>query len=226
MTHKIIDAQKMLQIKKNYFVINEPETFKKDLCIHFVMSTYETKNICKMSQLYAGLSDLADTNSPNQIVMPIPNNNSAFTMSTKPHSKQPNPNTKPKYILTLAQKILSPLSRPSELQGISADLINFVRKTSFEFRQLNFPKWFSDQDKKKFVHLNFVLRDTLEMDPFWQAIPYTTLNLLSCSSSCITCLLSDIFQAVYSNYKTEILIISSKNGMKGVKHAEEIKMRL
>jgi len=216
----------MLQIKKNYFTINEPEPAKKDLCIHFVMTTCETKNVCKMSQLYAGLSELTDTNLPNPIV--IPNNNSAFTISTKTHSKNPNPNpkSKPKYILTLAEKILSPLSRPSELQGISADLINFVRKTSFEFRQLDFPKWFSDQDKKKFVHLNFVLRDTLEMDPFWQVIPYTTLNLLSSSSSCITYLISDIFHAVYSNYKTEILIIASKNGMKGVKHAEEIKTRL
>jgi hypothetical protein len=181
-----------------------------------------------MSQLYAGLSDLTDANSPNSnsMSMPMSNNNSAFVRSTKTYANNPNPKPQPKYILTLAQKILSPLTRPSELQGISADLINFVRKTSFEFRQLDFPKWFSEYDKKKFVHLNFVLRDTLEMDPFWKVIPYTTLNLLSSSSSCITCLLGDIFQAVYSNYKTEILIIGSKNGMKGVKHAEELKSHL
>lgn len=124
--------------------------------------------------------------------------------------------------ISLAQKILSPLTRPVELTCISHELIDFIKLIASEFKLLNFPKWFSDPDKKKRVRLNIVFKDTLKMNPNWGYFPFTTLNVLSNSTRHISCFINDIFNAVFTKYASGVAIIATKNGLKEVEYANNL----
>jgi hypothetical protein len=210
----------MLRITKNYFLpkdahLNEFET-------HFVLVTEQTKNLCKMAETYAATSELSGQLKEEEVINnfgPIVARNDKKTTKTK-HTRYASVVTSS--VITLAQKILSPLTRPVELEGISKELIDFVKSIASEFKELAFPDWFSDPDRKKRVRLNIVFKDTLDSSRFWACVPFTKLSALSCSTDKISILINNIFHAVFSRYKSEVSIISSKNGLNEVNYGGEI----
>ena len=209
----------MLRITKNYFLpkdahLNEFET-------HFVLVTEQTKNLCKMAETYAATSELSGQIKEEVInnFGPIVARNDKKTTKTK-HTRYASVVTSS--VITLAQKILSPLTRPVELQGISQVLIDFIKTIADEFKELAFPDWFSDPDRKKRVRLNIVFKDTLDSSRFWACVPFTKLSALSCSTDKISILINNIFHAVFSRYKSSVVLISSKTGLTESKCAAEL----
>jgi len=212
--------RKMLRITKNYFLPKDAHL--NDFETHFVLVTEQTKNLCKMADLYAAIAELSGQLKEEEVI-----NN--FTPIVSRNNRSP----KVKHtqyttiisttIITLAQKILSPLTRPIEMQGISQELIDFVKTIAAEFKELAFPDWFSNPDRKKRVRLNIVFKDTLDSSKFWRCVPFTKLSTLLCASDNISVLINDIFQAVFSKYKSSVVIIASKNGLNEVNYSGEIK---
>jgi len=212
--------QKMLRITKNYFL--PKDAHMNDFETHFVLVTEQTKNLCKMAVLYSAIAELTGQLKEEEVI-----NNFAPIVSRNNRS----PKVKhTQYativsttIITLAQKILSPLTRPIELQGISKELIDFVKTIAAEFKELAFPDWFSDPDRKKRVRLNIVFKDTLDSSRFWRCVPFTKLSTLSYSNDSVSVLINDIFQAVFSKYKSAVVIIASNTGLNKVNYSGEIK---
>lgn len=209
----------MLRITKNYFLPKDAHL--NDFETHFVLVTEQTKNICKMAQLYAAITELSGQLKEEEVI----NNFGPIVARNERRVKVKHT----KYttivsttIITLAQKILSPLTRPVELQGISQELIDFVKTIAAEFKELAFPDWFSDPDRKKRVRLNIVFKDTLTSSKLWRCIPFTKLSTLLCSNDNISSLINDIFHAVFSRYKSNVSLISSKNGLNEVNYGCEI----
>lgn len=212
--------KKMLRITKNYFLPKDAHL--NDFETHFVLVTEQTKKLCAMAQLYSSVSELSGQLKEEEVINnfgPIVsrNNRSAKVKHTKYTTIVSTT------IITLAQKILSPLTRPVELQGISQDLIDFVKTIADEFKELAFPDWFSDPDRKKRVRLNIVFKDTLTSSRLWRCIPFTKLSALLCSNDNISSLINDIFHAVFSRYKSAVVIIASKNGLNEINYSGEIK---
>ena len=218
----------MLQIKKNYFhttvdlgniaLKEQPET-------HFVLTTNQTNNLCKMAQTYAIVSELAgqleeEEEENNKFSIPV---SKRYSLSKK-RAKCVNIVTTS--LATLAQKIISPLTRAFELEGISEELIKTVKEIASNFKQMGFPQWFSDPDKKKRVTLDLVFKDTLKLHPYWSSIPFTTMNRMTTSTENISMFIIDIFRAVYPNYTSKITFISSKNGLKELPYAQDVKLFL
>jgi hypothetical protein len=211
----------MLRITKNYFLpkdahLNEFET-------HFVLVAEQTKNLCKMADLYSAIAELSGQLKEEEVInnfAPIVSRNERKTIKTKQTQYTTIVSTT---IITLAQKILSPLTRQIELQGISQELIDFVKTMAKEFKELAFPEWFSDPDRKKRVRLNIVFKDTLTSSRLWRCVPFTKLNALSYSSDNISVLFNDIFHAVFSRYKSTVLIIASNTGLSEINYSGEIK---
>jgi hypothetical protein len=195
----------MLRITKNYFhPKDENENANaKDVETHFVLTTEQTKNLCKMAHLYAAIDELCGQLKEEEVVQ---NFGPVVTKTNKRSTIK-----RPKYttvvsstVITLAQKILSPLTRPVELEGISQELIDFVKSIGNEFKELSFPEWFTDTDRKKRVQLDIVFKDTLDSNKYWNYVPFTKLNTLLFSTENISEMINNIFQAVFSNYKSKM----------------------
>jgi len=208
----------MMRITKNYFHTNDAPTET-----NYVLTTDETKKFCQMVQLYAMTSEIS-----GQIKEETVRDYESIVPQNKSSLKK-----RPQFkavvtidFITLAQKILSPLTRPIELNGVPKDLIDFVKETANDFKQINFPKWFSDPDKKKVVQLHIVFKDTLESSPYWCCVPFTKLNALSNSRSYIINFINDIFHAVFSKYKSSVVLVSSKTGLTESKHSTELQQFL
>ena len=212
----------MMRITKNYF--NADGLSKEDTKeTNYVLTTDETKKFCKMVRLYAAVSELSGQIKEETIrnyEPPVPQNKT----SLKRHPQSRTVVTTE--FITLAQKILSPLTRPIELNGVPKDLIDFVKEMANDFKLINFPKWFSDPDKKKSVQLHIIFKDTLESNPYWCCVPFTKLNTLTNSRSYITNFINDIFQAVFSRYKSSVVLVSSKTGLSESKYSAELQQFL
>jgi hypothetical protein len=175
-----------------------------------------------MAQLYTALSELSGQLKEEEVInhfAPIVSRNERRTKTKHTQYATIVSTT----IITLAQKILSPLTRPIEMQGISQELIDFVKTIAAEFKELAFPEWFSDPDRKKRVRLNIVFKDTLDSSRFWRCVPFTKLSTLLCASDNISVLFNDIFHAVFSKYKSTVLIIASNTGLSEINYSGEIK---
>ena len=219
----------MLRITKNYFHPKDANANvnanANDIETHFVLTTEQTKNLCKTADLYAATDELCGQLKQEEVVQNFE------PVATKTNKRSTIKRAKctsvvSSSIITLAQKILSPLTRPIELEGISQELIDFVKSIGNEFKELSFPEWFTDTDRKKRVQLDIVFKDTLDSNKYWNYVPFTKLNSLLFSTDNISEMINNIFQAVFSNYKSKIFIISSNKTMEAVKYVDEIKTRL
>lgn len=214
----------MMRITKNYFnASDQPKESTDTKETNYVLTTDETKKLCKMAQLYAAVSELS-----GQIKEETVRDYESLVPQNKTSLKR-----RPQFkavvtteFVTLAQKILSPLTRPIELNGVPKNLIDFVKEMANDFKMLNFPKWFTDPDKKKVVQLHIVFKDTFDSSPYWCCVPFTKLNTLFNSRSYITNFINDIFHAVFSRYKSSVVLVSSKTGLTESKYAAEIQQFL
>jgi hypothetical protein len=111
---------------------------------------------------------------------------------------------------SLAKKIISPLTRKIELDGIPEELIETVKTIANIFKTFTFPTWFSDHDRRKRVSLELVFCNTLEISTFWSMVPFTKFHVLAKSLEDVSCFIIDIFQAVYPRYLLTFTITAFK----------------
>jgi hypothetical protein len=115
--------------------------------------------------------------------------------------------------ITVAKKIISPLTFKKDLGSIPLELIISVSQMSAVFQILEFPKWFNERDKKKRVCIHVVFVKTCETAEWWSSVPFTKLNRLEKNRENISNYLLDIFRAVYPKYTFRIVLHTCKNNI-------------
>jgi hypothetical protein len=115
--------------------------------------------------------------------------------------------------ITIAKKILSPLTFQKDLDSIPSELIIGVSQMAAVFHTLEFPEWFNEHDKKKRVCIHVAFVKTLETAEWWSSVPFTKLNSLEKNREKISEYLNDIFRAVYPKYKIRTVLHTCKNSV-------------
>ena len=172
----------MLKITPTYF--EETNISSKYNDINYLLETEKTIKLCKIAKMYA-----------------VINNTSSKYGRIK----------KPLFGITLAQKILSPLTPEEELKDIPLELICHVKNIAQSLKLLKFPEWFSNMDIKKLVKLNIVCKDTLKKSTIWCYIPFTKLNALKDCRCYLETFVLEIFLATFSNYIPRVKVISKQS---------------